>query len=118
MYRYKLCSVKSEMKSPAKPVRGSTTGRPIMRILDVLGRRWSLRVLWELRDGRLTFRELRSRCDDVSPTSLNKRLKELRELDLVDHGEQGFGLTEWGDALRDQLVDLHHWAEAWAKRAE
>ena len=28
-------------------VRGSRTGRPIMVVLDVLGRRWALRVLWE-----------------------------------------------------------------------
>ena len=36
---------------PGKPVRGSKTGRPIMALLDLLGRRWALRVLWELRNG-------------------------------------------------------------------
>ena len=30
-------------------VRGSRTGRPIMALLDLLGRRWTLRILWELR---------------------------------------------------------------------
>jgi DNA-binding HxlR family transcriptional regulator len=39
------------MKIPkvGKPVRGSTTGRPIMVALDLLGRRAALRILWELR---------------------------------------------------------------------
>jgi len=35
---------------PGRPVRGSRTGRPIMALLDLLGRRWVLRILWELRE--------------------------------------------------------------------
>ncbi|HJV56497.1 MAG TPA: transcriptional regulator, partial [Methylomirabilota bacterium] len=35
---------------PGWPVRGSRTGRPIMALMDLLGRRWALRVIWELRD--------------------------------------------------------------------
>jgi len=52
---------------PGRPVRGSATGRPIMALLDLLGRRWALRVLWELRSGPVpSFRELQSRCGGVS----------------------------------------------------
>jgi DNA-binding HxlR family transcriptional regulator len=100
------------------PVRGSTTGRPIMRLLDVLGRRWSLRILWELRDERLTFRELRERCDDVSPTSLNRRLRELRDLELIDHDDAGFGYTRWGRELGEQLLTLNEWSGRWARSLE
>lgn len=89
------------------------SGRPIMRLLDVLGRRWALRVLWELRDERLTFRDLRARCDDVSPTSLNQRLKELRELGLVDHDDEGFGYTRLGRELGEQLLALNDWSHKW-----
>ena len=35
-----------------RTVRGSASGRPIMVLLDLLGRRWSLRIVWELRDDR------------------------------------------------------------------
>jgi DNA-binding HxlR family transcriptional regulator len=42
-----------------RAVRGSRSGRPIMVLLDLLGRRWSLRILWELRDNALTARALR-----------------------------------------------------------
>jgi DNA-binding HxlR family transcriptional regulator len=96
-------------------VRGSTTGRPIMRLLDVLGRRWALRILWELRDETLTFRELRQRCDEVSPTTLNQRLKELRALNLIDHGDNGFQYTAWGEELGVQLLELSRWADGWGK---
>ena len=64
-------------------VRGSRTGRPIMVLLDLLGRRWTLRILWELRSGALTSRALRTACDEASPKVLNQRLKELREAGFI-----------------------------------
>ena len=41
-----------------------------MVLLDALGRRWALRVLWELHAGDHTFRVLREACGDVSPSVL------------------------------------------------
>ena len=96
-------------------VRGSRTGRPIMVLLDALGRRWTLRVLWELRDGPHTFRALRERCEDVSPTVLNERLAELRELDLVEASENGYVLSEHGRELAALLLPLDAWARRWAR---
>lgn len=63
---------------PGKPVRGSRTGRPIMALLDLLGRRWALRILWELREGPLRFRTLQASCDTISPSVLSLRLTELK----------------------------------------
>jgi DNA-binding HxlR family transcriptional regulator len=88
-----------------------------MAALDLLGRRWSLRVLWELREGALTFRALRSACDDVSPTVLNTRLRELREAKLVERGPDGYRLTATGRELGAALAPLQHWAEVWARRS-
>lgn len=82
-----------------------------MRVLDVLGRRWALRALWELRDGPRTFRALREACDDVSPSSLNQRLTDLRALGVVALGEDGYALTPSGIRLSRILLDLSRWAE-------
>ncbi len=102
---------------PGRPVRGSRSGRPIMAALDLLGRRWALRVLWELRDGALTFRDLRTRCDEVSPTVLNQRLAELREAGIVAHEEgSGYALAPEGEALLEALAPLHVWAAQWGRR--
>jgi len=63
-----------------RAVRGSRSGRPIMALLDLLGRRWTLRIIWELREDRsLTSRALRAACDEASPTVLHARLTELRK---------------------------------------
>src|SRR4029077_9303072 len=95
------------MPAPKRPsrqtmaVRGSRSGRPIMALLDVLGRRWTLRILWELREGReLTSRDLRIACDEPSPTVLQARLSELREAGLLDlAAEGGYSLTPSGQEL-------------------
>jgi DNA-binding HxlR family transcriptional regulator len=97
-------------------IRGSRTGRPIMVLLDLLGRRWSLRILWELRHGALTSRALRAACDEASPTVLNERLKELREADFIELGDAGYALTALGRELSEKFMPLHHFAEQWSGR--
>ena len=103
------------VKKPGMPVRGSTTGRPLMVLLDALGQRWSLRILWELRGEPLTCRALQNRCVEVSPTVLNNRLKELREMQLVELADGGYGLTDWGRKIGKQLTQLDVLATEWAK---
>ncbi|AFT71914.1 HxlR family transcriptional regulator [Alloalcanivorax dieselolei B5] len=101
-------------KTVSQPVRGSTTGRPIMVLLDLLGQRWVLRILWELRGEPLSFRELQARCGQLSPTVLNERIKKLRERDIVEHQEgAGYRLTKAGRELGEQLLGLYHWSERW-----
>ena len=96
-------------------MRGSRTGRPIMALLDLLGRRWTLRVIWELRAGPLTFRALQGACGGVSPTVLNERLRELRESGLVDSaGPEGYRLTRRGRDLIAQFLPLVAWSTRWA----
>jgi DNA-binding HxlR family transcriptional regulator len=106
-------------KQPAalkkRTVRGSTTGRPIMALLDLLGRRWSLRIVWELRDRPLTSRALRTACDEASPTVLQARLSELREAGFVKLANDGYGLTATGRELFETFLPLHRFAERWNK---
>jgi DNA-binding HxlR family transcriptional regulator len=98
-------------------VRGSRTSRPIMALLDLLGRRWTLRIIWELREGALTSRALRAACDEASPTVLQTRLSELREAGFVElMPSDGYRLTEWGKELQEKFLPLHHFAERWSKR--
>ena len=86
-----------------------------MAALDLMGRRWALRVLWELRTGPHTFRALRDACEDVSPAVLNTRLRELRDAGLVEHGEGGYALTSIGDEVGDALTPLEAWSRKWAR---
>lgn len=88
-----------------------------MVLLDALGRRWALRVLWELRAGPRTFRALREACDEVSPSVLNERVAELRELGFIDLGDEGYDLTKDGVELAAALTELDGFAQRWGRRA-
>lgn len=99
---------------PGSPVRGSSRGRPVMALLDLLGRRWALRILWELRDGAQNFRALQASAGELSPSIVNTRLKELREAGLVQAGPDGYLLTESGRALLERFQPIAAWANDWA----
>ena len=97
----------------SKRVRGSRTGRPIMVLLDLLGRRWTLRIVWELRDQTRRFRQLQDSIG-ASPTIINTRLGELREARLVElDPDRGYRLTALGQELLRLFLPLHAWSEKW-----
>lgn len=98
-----------------KRIRGSRTGRPIMVLLDLLGRRWTLRIVWELREKPRRFRELQDLIG-ASPTIINTRLAELRGAKLVQLDEEaGYRLTTLGEEMLRLMLPLHVWSEKWAK---
>lgn len=86
-----------------------------MALLDLLGRRWTLRVIWELRGGPLSFRALQAACSGMSPSVLNQRLAELREALIVQAGEDGYGLSARGRELLELFGPLNDWAQDWAR---
>ncbi|HLG44678.1 MAG TPA: helix-turn-helix domain-containing protein [Reyranella sp.] len=98
-----------------KGARGSRTGRPIMVLLDLLGRRWTLRIVWELREEPRRFRELQDTIG-ASPTVINSRLSELREAKLIElDPDSGYRLTAPGEELLRLMLPLHVWSEKWAR---
>ncbi|WP_433298284.1 winged helix-turn-helix transcriptional regulator [Actinoplanes sp. CA-030573] len=99
---------------PGKPVRGSATGRPIMAAMDLLGRRWALRVIWELRDGPVGARALLARCEGLSSSVLYERLGELTSTGLATATDTGYQLTPLGAQLGRALAPLDAWANEWA----
>jgi len=88
-----------------------------MVALDLLGRRGALRILWELRAEPMTFRALQA-ASEMNPASLNKRLKELRDLEIVGHSSAGYHLTAHGTALASALSPLQDWARHWARTVD
>ena len=86
-------------------------------MLDLLGRRWALRVIWELREEPLSFRELQARCDGMSSSVLNQRLAELAAAGICESAAGGYQLTQEGRRLLELYPPLDAWAERWARRS-
>ncbi len=98
---------------PNVPVRGSSSGVAVMALFDLLGRKWNMRILWELRRESLSFRALQSHCDGMSPSVLNSRIKQLNESKLLISTENGYTLTPLGASLMSTLDPLREWSNTW-----
>ncbi len=103
---------------PGVPVRGSASGRPVMAALDLLGRRWTLLILWELSQAPGGFRELQRRCERMSSSVLSTRLGELADVRLLTLRADGYHLTQLGEDLVDSLQPLFAWSRRWAEEAD
>ncbi|WP_295810644.1 helix-turn-helix domain-containing protein [uncultured Nitratireductor sp.] len=101
---------------PGTPVRGSRSGAPVMALLDLLGRPWALGIVWVLAEAdELSFNELQSKCEAISPGVLNTRLKELVLAKLVDANKRAYTLTREGHELFELIAPLGRWARrTWA----
>jgi DNA-binding HxlR family transcriptional regulator len=86
----------------------------IAEIVDLLSKKWVMRIIWELRAGPLTFRELQAACGGLSPTVLNNRLKLLHSAQLVQKDvARGYAMTEMGQDLLEVYKPLNRWAITW-----
>jgi DNA-binding HxlR family transcriptional regulator len=86
-----------------------------MAALDLLGQRWTLRVIWELQQQPAGFRELRRRADTMSSSVLADRVRRLVAAGVIATDVDGkYALTELGRGLGPALEPLKRWAEQWA----
>ena len=83
-------------------------------LIDLLGRRWTLRVLWDLRNGPLRFKDLQA--EEISTSVLTQRLRELVEARIVERTDDGrYALTDQGAELGRRLLPLVEWAKDWRR---
>ncbi|MEK0097817.1 winged helix-turn-helix transcriptional regulator [Streptomyces sp. NPDC056121] len=85
-----------------------------MAALDLLGRRWTLRILWELSHAPAGFRELQRRCERMSSSVLSTRLHELTGARLLALHDDAYHLTPLGEHLVEALTPLQAWSRRWA----
>ena len=94
---------------------GSATSPALAELFELVGRRWTLRLLWELRGGPLPFNQLRARAGGLSQSVLVTRLTELFGAGLVADVEGGYRLTARGEALVRDLAPLDRFAADWLR---
>jgi DNA-binding HxlR family transcriptional regulator len=88
----------------------------MLALLEILGRRWALRILWELRTEPANFQVLQRRCDSMSTSVLSQRLGELRDAQLIEKDPAAsYLLTEHGVRLLTRLDGIDEWTQEWAR---
>jgi DNA-binding HxlR family transcriptional regulator len=104
------------MAQRVQNLRTAQTSGPMARALELSGRRWALRVVWELRVGPLSFRGLQAACGNISPSVLAGRLHELGDLGIVENIPRlGYRLTASGERLFQVLAELNKWSSGLPK---
>jgi len=92
-------------------LRRAATSEFMGRALALSGRRWALRVVWELRVGPLNFRALQSACGNISPSVLQRRLHELRDQQIIEKIPRlGYRLSTSGEKLFQVLAQMDKWS--------
>ena len=88
----------------------------ITRAMGIIGERWTMLILRDLREGPRKFNDLESSLHGISPNTLSARLKMLGEHGIVmrrfyeDHPPRAeYLLTEKGQELRAVLRALQDW---------
>jgi DNA-binding HxlR family transcriptional regulator len=106
----------SHLSSLADQAAAKRAGKEaINAAFDLFQRRWTLKIVWELSQSTLSFRDLQAACDNASASVLNVRLSELRAALLVEHSAgAGYSLTDQGRALMTAVAPLLRWAPQWA----
>ncbi|NUW34347.1 helix-turn-helix transcriptional regulator [Nonomuraea sp. SMC257] len=91
----------------------------MLQILSVIGDKWSILVIGQLRDGTLRFGELHRAVKGISQRMLTLTLRQLERDGLVTRTVHpsvpprvDYALTELGTTLLDSVVALGHWATA------
>jgi DNA-binding HxlR family transcriptional regulator len=92
---------------------------PIRDILDRVGDRWSLLVLWSLADGSRRFSELRRHIGDISQRMLAQTVRRLEQDGLLSRTvtpsvpqRVDYALTPLGRSFLEPLNVLIDWADA------
>lgn len=96
---------------------------PISAIARILGRKWTLELLFYLRQHR-HFCTLQEAAGNLSPSTLTRRLRELEREGLVSRTlvsttpvEIEYTLTEKGRALGPALDALVAWTQRWTAQS-
>ncbi len=89
-----------------------------MRVMSMLGKRWSGVVLSTLLQGPAYFSDLKRAIPGISDRILTERLLQLAEFGLVNRTvingapvRVRYELTEHGTAMRPAIDELTRWAE-------
>lgn len=88
----------------------------LAQVIELMGRKWTMRIVWELRNGPMTFRDLQRASGGISPTVLNARIHDLDVHGLLERSEKGYCLSPLGEELLVVYKPLGQWAKKWVRK--
>ena len=94
---------------------------PVAKATEIIGEKWNLLILRELLLGTSRFNDFQRSMSRISPTVLNKRLKQLEDTGIIIKkrlsGQKGYEyrLTPMGKELEPVVEQVAIWGQRWAR---
>jgi DNA-binding HxlR family transcriptional regulator len=97
----------------------------VQAALKVLGGKWKLLILWNLKDETKRFSELKRLIPDITEKMLNQQLKELEKDGIVERNVRSqvplkveYSFTEYGKTLIPSIESLCQWGKEHLNRID
>ena len=98
---------------------------PVAETASIVGRKWTLLIVYNLLKGGKRFNELKASLDGVSSKTLSKELSALVDKGMVERKVNPgppvtveYSLTEMGRDLEELIETMHSWGKRWLANPE
>ncbi len=102
----------------SKKVKISEKTCSLREVLDIIGGKWSMPIIYILSKGKLRFKEIERSVEGINTRMLVKELKNMeangiitREVFATVPPTVEYTLTEKGEKLLPSIVSLHKWGQ-------
>jgi DNA-binding HxlR family transcriptional regulator len=95
---------------------------PMEMVIDLIGGKWKVVILWHLAEGTLRFNEIKKIFPEVTPKMLTQQLRELESDEIIERQVYAqvppkveYSLTGFGRTLMPILFSMNKWGTTYAQ---
>lgn len=90
-------------------------------VMDVIGGKWKVLILWNLNEGTKRFSELKKSLPGITQKMLTQQLRELEYHGLVERtsyedNRVEYSTTDLGKKLQTTLFEMCKWGDQYAEQ--
>jgi DNA-binding HxlR family transcriptional regulator len=101
-----------------KKIKISQNTCTLKDVLDIIGGKWAMPIIYHLSKGKMRFKELERTVEGINTRMLVKELKNMevngiitREVFATVPPTVEYTLTSKGEKLLPSIVSLHNWGQ-------
>jgi DNA-binding HxlR family transcriptional regulator len=101
-----------------KKIKISEKSCSLREVLDIIGGKWAMPIIYILSKGKMRFKELERNVEGINTRMLVKELKNMevngiitREVFATVPPTVEYTLTNKGEKLLPSIVSLHNWGQ-------
>ena len=103
---------------PNKKIKVSEKTCSLRDVLDIIGGKWSMPIIYILSKGKMRFKELERSVEGINTRMLVKELKNMEANGIVTREvfptvppTVEYTLTHKGEKLLPSIISLHKWGQ-------